>query len=244
MLAIVLERWSRRFAGDDTMRRSVGMQCDQVGQKIVRRLGQTPVSPRAGATAADVSRKRAGRDRSRRGDRRFIALLAVSTSCPSAVTAIVCSKWAASDPSAVTTVHSSGITRVSWPPSITIGSTATTSPGFISGPRPGAPKFWMNGSSCIARPIPCPPYSRTSVNPAPSATCWIAAPMSESRPPGRITAIAASSASSVTRTELLRLGRRRLVPDDHRHGRVALEPFPDRAAVERQHISGLQGPRA
>ena len=60
----------------------------------------------------------------------------------------------------------------------------------------------MNGSSCIARPMPCPPYSRTSVNPAPSATCWMAAPMSERRPPGRIASIAASSASSVTRTSL------------------------------------------
>ena len=83
-----------------------------------------------------------------------------------------------------------------------MGSTATTRPGFSSGPRPGGPKFWMNGSSCIARPIPWPPYSRTRANPAPSATCWIAAPMSERRPPGRIASIAASSASSVTRTSL------------------------------------------
>ena len=54
----------------------------------------------------------------------------------------------------------------------------------------------------MLRPIPWPTYSRTTSNPAPRATCSTAAPMSESRPPGRICEIPASSASSVTRTSL------------------------------------------
>src|SRR6266540_1738231 len=64
---------------------------------------------------------------------------AVRTSAPCSVTAIVCSKWAASVPSAETTVHRSVSTRVGHSPAITMGSMAITRPGRISGPRPGGP---------------------------------------------------------------------------------------------------------
>src|SRR5215204_3428101 len=72
---------------------------------------------------------------------------AVSTSCPSSLTAIVCSKWADRDPSSVTTVQPSGRSLVSQPPALTIGSTATTSPGFSTGPRPGDRKSTRLNSS-------------------------------------------------------------------------------------------------
>ena len=116
------------------------------------------------------------------------------------MTATVCSKWAESEPSAVTTVHPSPRTRVASSPRFSIGSTATTSPGRSSGPRPGGPQFWMNGSSCIERPIPWPPYSRTTPSPSRTATVSIALPMSDRRPPGCTIAIAASRAASVVLT--------------------------------------------
>ncbi len=58
----------------------------------------------------------------------------VNTSGPSSVTAIECSKWAESFPSAVTTLHWSSSTRVSAVPTLTIGSTAKTIPRFNVGP--------------------------------------------------------------------------------------------------------------
>src|SRR5689334_13017607 len=52
----------------------------------------------------------------------------------------------------------------------------------------------------MSRPMPCPTYSRTTANPAPSTTCCTAWPMSPSRAPSRISLIPASRDSSVTRT--------------------------------------------
>src|SRR5687768_4029672 len=80
----------------------------------------------------------------------------VSTSGPASVTAIVCSKCAARLPSFVTAVQPSSSTRTSHDPMVTIGSTASTMPAFSTGPRPGSPKFGICGSSCSARPMPCP----------------------------------------------------------------------------------------
>ena len=62
---------------------------------------------------------------------------AVSTSGPSSVTAIVCSKCADERPVGRDDGPPVGeLIRVSSPPSVSIGSTATTSPGRRSGPRP------------------------------------------------------------------------------------------------------------
>jgi len=53
--------------------------------------------------------------------------------------ATVCSKWADSDPSSVTTVHLSSRVRMSAPPTFTIGSMASVIPGMSRGPRFGLP---------------------------------------------------------------------------------------------------------
>src|ERR1039458_5110417 len=58
----------------------------------------------------------------------------VSTSGPSSVTAIVCSKCAERLPSAVTTLQPSSSSMVSGVPMLTIGSIAKTLPTFILGP--------------------------------------------------------------------------------------------------------------
>ena len=56
----------------------------------------------------------------------------------------------------------------------------------------------MSGSSCIAIPMPWPVYSRTTENPASSATRCTAAPMSDSRPPGTMVRMPAAREASVT----------------------------------------------
>src|SRR5262245_13102591 len=58
---------------------------------------------------------------------------------PSRPTATVCSKWALSDPSFVTTVQPSGRVTTSGPPTFTIGSIASTWPAISLGPRSGGP---------------------------------------------------------------------------------------------------------
>src|ERR1051325_5471614 len=50
--------------------------------------------------------------------------------------ATVCSKWAESEPSSVTTVHLSSRVRMSAPPRFTIGSMAMVIPGTRRGARP------------------------------------------------------------------------------------------------------------
>ena len=55
------------------------------------------------------------------------------------VTATVCSKWAESEPSSVTTVHLSSSVRISAPPTFTIGSIAIVIPETSRGPRFGLP---------------------------------------------------------------------------------------------------------
>ena len=82
----------------------------------------------------------------------------MSTHGPSAVTATVCSQWAACAPSRVTTVQSSSSTTTSGSPSTAIGSTASTIPGVSTIPRPGPSGAWFGtyGGSCIDVPIPWP----------------------------------------------------------------------------------------
>src|SRR5215211_4514093 len=55
------------------------------------------------------------------------------------VTATECSKWAVNDPSAETTVHWSGRTRVSSVPTSTMGSRAMVMPALSGNPVPGLP---------------------------------------------------------------------------------------------------------
>src|SRR6187401_1550458 len=64
---------------------------------------------------------------------------AVSTRGPSAVTAMVFSKCAASLPSTVRTVQPSSFTVTSSPPRVNIGSIAKHMPGSMSNPVPGRP---------------------------------------------------------------------------------------------------------
>src|SRR5690242_16139599 len=117
---------------------------------------------------------------------------------PDSVIATVCSKWAASEPSLVEIDHSSSCTITSGPPAVIIGSIANVMPSASSGPRPGAPKFGICGSSCIARPTPWPTRLRTTEKPASSVTVCTALEMSESLLPGRHCSIPASSAACPT----------------------------------------------
>ena len=63
----------------------------------------------------------------------------VSTRGPSAVTAIVNSKCAASELSWEKIYQPSSATRIAWRPAVTIGSIANTIPSSSSGPVPGSP---------------------------------------------------------------------------------------------------------
>jgi DNA-binding SARP family transcriptional activator len=58
---------------------------------------------------------------------------------PSAVMAMVNSKWAARDPSWEKIAQPSSPMRTAWRQALTIGSTARTMPSSSSGPRPGSP---------------------------------------------------------------------------------------------------------
>src|SRR5262249_1419909 len=79
----------------------------------------------------------------------------------------VCSKWADSEPSIVTTVQPSFNIFISGQPAFTIGSMAIVMPGFSLGEfrlsSSGSSKFGTCGSSCIVRPTPCPTNSRTTL---------------------------------------------------------------------------------
>src|SRR3990170_865909 len=109
----------------------------------------------------------------------------VSMSGPFSVMATVCSKWAARLPSSVTAVHRSGRIRTSQPPIVTIGSMASTIPGFSRGPRPASPKLGIWGSSWSSRPMPCPTKARTTEKPCRSTCSWTACEISPRRRPGR-----------------------------------------------------------
>src|SRR5207244_1681658 len=103
-------------------------------------------------------------------DRVFFRHLRVSTSGSPSVTATVCSKCAAKLPSLVTAVQPSSRILTSQLPIVIIGSIASTIPGRSCEPRPGSPKFGTCGSSCRARPIPCPTKARTTDRPC-ASTC-------------------------------------------------------------------------
>src|SRR6516165_3080566 len=122
----------------------------------------------------------------------------VSTSGPLSVIATVCSKCAARLPSWVTAVQPSSRIRTSQVPMVTMGSMARTIPGLSTGPRPGSPKFGICGSSCSARPIPCPTNARTTANPFVSTCACTACDTSDSRRPGRHSWMARSRLSRVT----------------------------------------------
>src|SRR6266480_1071982 len=131
-------------------------------------------------------------------DRVFFRHLRVSTSGSPSVTATVCSKCAAKLPSLVTAVQPSSRILTSQLPIVIIGSIASTIPGRSCGPRPGSPKFGTCGSSCRARPIPCPTKARTTDRPCASTCACTAWETSESRRPGQHSLIARSRLSRVT----------------------------------------------
>src|SRR5712692_2394615 len=131
-------------------------------------------------------------------DRIFFGHFRVSTSGSPSVTATVCSKCAARLPSLVTAVQPSSRIRTSQLPIVTIGSIASTIPGPSCGPRPGSPKFGICGSSCSARPMPCPTKARTTDRPWASTWACTACETSESRRPGQHSLIARSRLSRVT----------------------------------------------
>src|SRR5579859_6125347 len=68
----------------------------------------------------------------------------------------VCSKWADSEPSCVTTVQPSFKIFTPGPPALTIGSIAKVMPGRNFWLHFASTKFGTCGSSCIVRPTPCP----------------------------------------------------------------------------------------
>src|SRR5215203_1202537 len=86
----------------------------------------------------------------------------VRISQPPVVTAMVCSYWAESRLSAVTTVQLSSRNRISAVPSLIIGSMVRGMPSRKRMPRPRRPTWFMWGSSCSSCPMPWPPSSRTT----------------------------------------------------------------------------------
>ena len=124
------------------------------------------------------------------------------------------------------------------PPAFTMGSTANTIPGRSFGPLPG-PRSWApRGFSCMAVPMAWPTYSRTTENPAASATVCTAWPMSDSRLPSTICVDAGPQGSSVTSSsrgassaDLCRRGG---------EGGVAVVPVDDRPAVDRDDVALLR----
>src|SRR5881296_485002 len=96
------------------------------------RAGERRIAVRAGARA--VAAGGGGAAASRQS-----ATVRIRGSPPFSTIATVCSKWADSDPSSVTTVHLSSRVRISGPPTFTIGSMAMVMPGISRGPRFGFP---------------------------------------------------------------------------------------------------------
>src|SRR3954453_1970682 len=92
-----------------------------------------------GASSTAVEGARLRRESPSREPFMVAQLATVSTSGPSSVTAIGCSKWAERLPSAVFTVHPSPISTVPGRPAFTMGSTANTWPTRSLIPRPGSP---------------------------------------------------------------------------------------------------------
>src|SRR5262245_20290495 len=122
---------------------------------------------------------------------------------PSGPTATVCSKWADQLPSLVTTVQPSARVVTAKPPAFTIGSIASTCPATSFEPLPAGPWFGTDGSSCIARPMPCPTRSRTTEKPCRSTCDCTACEISPTRFPARAWRMPFSRASSVTRMRRL-----------------------------------------
>src|SRR3954447_8977323 len=116
---------------------------------LVFLLRQLPRRNRASSARFVGTRKNTARAAARHGSKPASAgrFAVVSTWGPSSVTATVCSKCAEREPSADEIDHSSACITTSGPPALIIGSIASVIPGSSSGPRPGAPKFGICGSS-------------------------------------------------------------------------------------------------
>ncbi len=84
-----------------------------------------------------------------------------------------------------------------------------------------------------------PTYSRTTENPASSATACTAVPMSCSRLPSRIWSMPAHRLCSVT-SHAAGVGLGRHVPDAHGEGGVAVVALDDRPAVDRDDVALVQ----
>src|SRR3954454_6374172 len=89
----------------------------------------------------------------------------VKISGSDSVMSTVCSKWADSEPSCVTTVQPSFKIFTPGIPVFTIGSIANVQPGRSLGEDLPSTKLGTCGSSCIDRPTPCPTNSRTMLKP-------------------------------------------------------------------------------
>ncbi len=133
---------------------------------------------------------------------------AVSTQAPVGVSVNVCSKWAAQLPSAVTTVQSSSRTRLSLPPSVTIGSTASARPCDQLGPAAGTAEVGHVRRLVHLGADAVPDVVLEDAVAALGPRTWVstACEMSVTRPPRRAAAIPRHIASSVTAHQLGHLG--------------------------------------
>ena len=101
------------------------------------------------------------------------SVAAVRIRGPSPVIATVCSKWAASEPSAVEIDHSSSCRTTSAPPAVIIGSIAKVIPSESSGPGPARRSSGSAAPRASSAPTPWPTRLRTTEKPCSSVTRWI-----------------------------------------------------------------------
>ena len=93
----------------------------------------------------------------------------------------------------------------------------------------------------MAVPMAWPTYSRTTENPAASATSWTARPTSWRRLPERSCSIPAHRLCSVT--SISRVGLGRDLPDTHGVGGVAVVALDDGPAVDRDDVALVEDDR-
>ena len=151
------------------------------------------------------------------------------------MTAIVCSKWAASEPSRVTTVQPSGRTATSPLPSVSIGSIARQMPGselHAADARPVVRDLWLLvhlGPDSVADEL------ANDAVAAGRATSSIAAEMSPRSPPGMAAAIPGHHRQPGRVDELAHL--RGGLADDERPSPVAVPAVEDRAGIDRHDLA-------
>ena len=120
----------------------------------------------------------------------------------------------------------------SAPPAITIGSTASTTPGSSTGPRPRRPRFSTSGCSCIARPMPWPLYSHGLPSPA-DGDDGVDRRTDVFEVPARLHRGDAGGERGLGHLDQpLRLAAS-ICADAHGERRVAVPPVDDRPAVDR-----------